>query len=124
MRVALVGSRTIPVNPHACAHIIKSLWPGVTHIVSGGCNQGADAQAHLVAALIGVEYVEFPAQWKRPDGSVNRAAGFERNTTIVENCDEVLCYWDGISRGADDTVRKARKAGKGTFVITPTKGTF
>jgi hypothetical protein len=83
--------------------------------VSGGCNEGADAQAHLVAALIGAELVEYKADWD----THGRAAGPIRNTDIVNDSDMVVAYWDGKSTGTNDTVTKARKAKKWVIVLTP-----
>ncbi len=53
-------------------------------------------------------YVEHPADWKR----LGKRAGFARNQTIVDDCDEVLAWWDGKSRGTAHTIGMARKAGK------------
>ena len=115
MKVALVGSRDIPVNPHAAAHIIRALFPNCTEIVSGGCNQGADSQAHLVAALMGVEYKEFKADWDKH----GRAAGPIRNKEIVKYSDGVVAYWDGKSRGTKSTIDFARARKIWTIIITP-----
>jgi len=115
MRVALVGSRTISVNPHVAARIIEGICPDVTEIVSGGCPKGADAQARTVAALLRAKYTEFPADWD----THGKIAGFLRNSTIVDNSDLIVAYHDGISRGTQDTINKARKQKKFVVVIMP-----
>lgn len=46
---------------------------------------------------------------------------FTRNKQIVDNCDELIIFWDGESRGTEDVIRFAGKRGKPTTVITPTE---
>jgi hypothetical protein len=46
-----------------------------------------------------------------------KAAGFIRNQEIVDNCDFVVAFWDGASRGTKDTIDRARKAKISTLII-------
>lgn len=47
-----------------------------------------------------------------------RAAPHVRNRTIARNCDRLVAFWDGQSRGTISTVEMARRLGKPVQVIT------
>ncbi len=81
-------------------------------IVSGGA-KGADSLAKKYAVDEYLEYVEYLPEWDKYD----KSAGFLRNQTIVNNCDMVLAFWDGVSRGTADTIEKAKRAMKPTFIV-------
>lgn len=123
MKIAIVGSRPPKEDApreewdrfermmKACAEYVCSL-PDGTIVVSGGA-RGIDGVAAKTAVVRGLpEPVIFPADWK----THGKAAGFMRNTRIAEECDELVAFWDGKSRGTMDTVRKASKLGKRTTV--------
>lgn len=44
---------------------------------------------------------------------------FTRNKQIVDNCDEMIAFWDGKSHGTEDAIRYARKKRKPVTVIEP-----
>lgn len=79
-------------------------------IVEGGA-RGTDSLAKSYAKERGYRYREFAADW-----NVNgRAAGPIRNSEMVKylsgkNCKGVF-FWDGVSKGTGDCLKKARKAG-------------
>ncbi len=117
MKIAIVGGR----NFNDYALLENLLWELLkvrgSHIpqdtiISGGA-RGADALAKQYAEKEYLTYIEFPAEW----GKYGKSAGFIRNQTIVDNCDMVLAFWDGKSRGTADTIEKAKKAKKPTFII-------
>lgn len=85
-------------------------FPGI--IISGGA-KGADYLAFRFAEERRIEMRVYPAEWDR----FGKSAGFIRNQTIVDNCDMVLAFWDGESRGTADTIEKAKKAKKPTFIV-------
>ena len=47
-----------------------------------------------------------------------RSAPLKRNEMMVELADAVLVIWDGVSRGADFTIRYAERTGKKIEVVT------
>jgi hypothetical protein len=104
-RVAVVGSRE-GVNPQEVVEYINSLPEG-TIVVSGGA-RGVDSWAAEAARARGLEVVEIPADW----ATYGKSAGFRRNADIVNSADEVTAFWNGISRGTQDTISKAQRAGK------------
>ena len=81
-------------------------------IISGGA-RGVDSLAKKYAVEESIPYLEFPAEWNK----YGKSAGFIRNQTIVDNCDMVLAFWDGKSAGTADTIAKAKKAKKPTFIV-------
>mgnify|MGYP001600537660 CR=1 FL=1 len=115
MKVAIVGTRFDQVmNQNVwmdVGHLVEKLAKD-TVIVSGGA-PGVDTFAWKWAETYGLpEPIIIRPKWLRPDGSLDKAAGFARNTQIVETSDVVIAFWDGESRGTKDTITKARKAGK------------
>lgn len=46
-----------------------------------------------------------------------RVAPLKRNEQMVDICDKVLVFWDGISRGTKHTIEYARKIGKPIEVV-------
>jgi len=110
MRVAIVGSRTIPEN---ICEIIMPYIPGETlRIVSGGCN-GVDKAAEQLANTLSI-----PIQTFLPEYSAyGRRAPLVRNKLIVENCDLLLAFWDGYSHGTAHVIAECIKCDKSVRVI-------
>ncbi|WP_303034431.1 hypothetical protein [uncultured Duncaniella sp.] len=101
MRLAIVGSRICP--PVDIASYI-SVNPDT--IVSGGAT-GADSFAKEYAVNNNIPIVEYlPEYWK-----YGRRAPIIRNIQIVENCDSILAFWNGFSRGTKFTIEYAAKKG-------------
>lgn len=81
-------------------------------IISGGA-RGADALGKRYAKDRDLDYIEYPADWRK----YGKSAGFKRNLQIVAACDIVLAFWDGVSGGTKDTIDKARQLKKPTFIV-------
>jgi len=119
MKLAIVGSRTFDDSfiliewLHWFAAAEDSLWNNKVEVISGGCPKGADAMAKKAALIGEFKYTEFPADWDK----YGKSAGFRRNQQIVDACDVVLVFWDGKSRGTQDTINKAKIAKKPTFIV-------
>lgn len=110
--VAIVGSREYP-DLELVRQFVRRLaakYPEAT-LVSGGA-QGVDQAAEAEAQRVGLKTLIFLAEWER----YGRSAGFRRNSTIVDNADVVVAFWDGYSRGTLDTIRKAAAAKKNLFI--------
>jgi len=111
--VAVVGSRDYPDREAVgryMGEIALTAWDSV--IVSGGA-KGPDSWAVADAEELGLHAEVFLADWP----THGKAAGFMRNTQIVERCDRVVAFWDGKSRGTLDTIQKAVKAGKPVLIL-------
>lgn len=105
MKIAIVGSRDYP-NMEKVIEYVKGLDKD-TVVVSGGA-RGVDTTAVLAAKNFGLKFEEYPADW----GKYGLRAGYIRNTTIVEESDKVVAFWDGHSKGTKDTIDKAKEVGK------------
>ena len=107
MKLAIVGSRTIPSLD--LTNYIHDL-PDV--IITGGA-KGVDAIAEDFARSHGVELVVF-----KPDYTAhNRKAPLIRNQRIVEAADEVMAFWDGHSKGTKYSIDWAKRKGKRVHVV-------
>jgi len=114
MKLAIVGSRNF-TDYNLVNNTIKNLLCPlnyITCIVSGEA-KGADFLAKRFAENQGISYIEYLAAWYK----YGKSAGFLRNQTIIDNCDMVLAFWDGKSRGTADTIKRAKKAKKPTFIV-------
>ena len=99
MRLAIVGSRICPPIDISSYLSVK---PRI--IVSGGAT-GADTYAREYAIKNNIPIVEyFPEYWR-----YGRKAPIMRNIQIVENCDFLLAFWNGHSRGTKFTIDYAAK---------------
>jgi len=108
MKIAIVGSRQCDAQA-AIEYLISSLAakdPN-TIIVSGGA-RGVDSWAAQAAERAGLKVEVYLADWN----THGKGAGFIRNTTIVEESDKVIAFWNGVSRGTQDTIIKAQGVDK------------
>ena len=104
MRIAVVGSRDF--SDAELVYQVLSRY-NISHIVSGGA-RGADTLAIVYAEVMGIPYTIYAAEWDK----YGRAAGFIRNKDIVDDCAQVIAFWNGISKGTQHTLVYARKQGK------------
>lgn len=116
MRLAIVGSRGF-TNYNLMLDIIRYHFMGTTRIpsltiISGGA-RGADTLADEACNYFGLDIQIFYPNWEEE----GKSAGLNRNTQIVNACDMVLAFWDGKSRGTADTIEKAKRAKKPTFIV-------
>ena len=115
MKLAIVGSRSF--NDY---DLLETWADSIFYmqdtdekfVVSGGAS-GADSLAEQYTNTHITTLIKFPAEWNK----YGKSAGFIRNQQIVDNCDMVLAFWDGESRGTADTIAKAKKAKKPTFIV-------
>ncbi|KKL45313.1 hypothetical protein LCGC14_2356910, partial [marine sediment metagenome] len=55
----------------------------------------------------------YRAEWDK----YGKSAGFLRNQTIIDNCDMVVAFWDGKSKGTADTINKAKRSKKPILLV-------
>lgn len=80
-------------------------------IVHGDCKTGADAMAARLAKAYRYRTEPHPADW-RPDGVLDRSAGFRRNAEMVAlGADLCLAFIKDDSAGASHCARMAEQAG-------------
>ncbi len=56
----------------------------------------------------GFEVERYEADWKR----FGRSAGPKRNLEMAKDCDYVICFWDGKSRGTASMISYAKQFNK------------
>ena len=112
MKVAVIGSRELPVNP-----LEDYLPDNVTEIVSGGA-QGIDTCAKSYALRHGLKLTEFLPEYAK----YGRGAPLRRNITIIEHADLVLAFWDGKSRGTKFVIDNCKKRNIPVAVYQPAAG--
>jgi hypothetical protein len=83
-------------------------------VISGGAN-GPDSWAEDEARKRGLKVVVHRPDWD----THGKIAGFIRNSTIINDCDRMIAFWDGRSRGTMDSIRKCQEAGKSFHVKIP-----
>ena len=110
MKIAVIGSRTFA--DYDLLEKTLSNINNISAIVSGGA-KGADSLAEKFAKLHSIPTIIF-----KPDWSLGRHAGFLRNTTIIENCDLLIAFWDNKSKGTLDSINKAKKLKKGVTIVS------
>ncbi|NBI65979.1 DUF2493 domain-containing protein [Pseudoflavonifractor sp. 60] len=108
MRVAVIGSRGLQVND-----LEKYLPKETTEIVSGGA-RGVDSSAREYAVQHGLRLTEYLPEYDK----YGRGAPLKRNSTIIENADLVLAFWDGSSRGTKFVIDNCKKRNIPVEVIT------
>ncbi len=99
MKVAVIGSRTIEE-----VDLEKYLPKECDEIVSGGA-KGVDQCAAEYARRKQIKLTEFFPKYEK----YGRAAPIRRNYQIVEYADQVLAFWDGVSKGTLSVIKHCEK---------------
>lgn len=111
MRVLVCGSRTF--NDY---ELMKEVL-GVRHITTiiHGKARGADSLAGRYSEELSIDVIEFPAEWDK----YGRSAGHIRNGQMVTEGKPhlVIAFWDRSSRGTQDMINQAEKAGVPVEVV-------
>ncbi|MGL5189759.1 MAG: DUF2493 domain-containing protein [Paraclostridium sp.] len=81
-------------------------------IISGGA-KGADALAETYAKHNNLETKIFLPQYNL----WGKIAPLIRNSEMIKECDQVLAFWDGKSRGTKYTIDNANKNNKKVDII-------
>ena len=117
MNIAIVGSRKFAnleadkEAERAVRDYVRKL-PSDTVIISGGA-RGVDTWAEHAADDYGLETLIFEANWE----AYGKSAGVIRNKEIIANCDRLVAFWDGTSKGTKHSIEQARIIGKPIEVI-------
>ena len=71
--------------------------------IISGCAKGPDQLGIRYAIEKGYQVLKYPADWNK----YGLAAGPIRNTQMINNADAVIVFYDGKSKGTQDTINKA-----------------
>ncbi len=102
MIIAVIGSRTF--NDYEKVKEKLGKIDNISMIVSGGA-RGADRLGVRFAKENGIPYKEYLPDWDKH----GKSAGFIRNYDIIKNCNYVVAFWDGQSKGTKHSIDLARK---------------
>ncbi len=81
-------------------------------ILSGHC-RGVDLLAERYAYEKGFSVKIYEAQWNK----YGKSAGPIRNEIMILNCDSVIAFWDGKSKGTKSLISLAEKHNKPVDVV-------
>lgn len=122
MKLAIVGSRSW-TDAEKIEKAIFDFWmnnqidESDLIIVSGGA-RGADKIAENWADANGVPKIIHLPDWDK----YGKSAGFVRNKLIVQDCDVLICFWDGTSKGCMNSVKVAKELGKKVVLYQTEEG--
>jgi len=110
MKLAIIGSRSFNDYDKLKNEVDKI--KDITTIISGGA-KGADTLAEKYAFEKNIPIKIFPANWSK----FGKQAGIIRNKEIIDNCDKVIAFWDGESRGTKNSITVAKNKGKEVILV-------
>ena len=83
-----------------------------TEVISGGA-RGADTYAREFAIKYNLPLTEYLPEYDK----YGKTAPLVRNKLIVENCDCLIAFWDGASKGTKFTLDYAKEKGKKVKIV-------
>ncbi len=110
-RVAIIGSRRYP-DLERVEGYVEGLATDAS-LVTGSAS-GVDAAATRAARRRGLPVRVVGASFEE---SRDAAAGAARNQRLVDHCDVLVAFWDGVSEGTRRTVDRALDSGKEVHVF-------
>jgi hypothetical protein len=117
-RILITGSQTW-TDEAAIAEALKAVYEPGAILVSGHCPRGADAIAERIWTELGGTVEEHPAEW-RPNGALDRGAGFKRNAAMVKSHpDTAVAFIKDKSHGSTHCAGLAQDAGIPTDIHRP-----
>lgn len=93
--------------------VVKSL-PSHVAVITGGA-RGVDREAYLAGQEFRLNQEVYPAEW----GEYGKSAGVIRNTQMIDDCTDVIAFWDMKSPGTRHAIGYANTEGKLRFVFPP-----
>jgi hypothetical protein len=111
MRLAVVGSRSFS-SYQTLEWNLNPYLNTCLHLVSGGA-EGADSLAQEYAKRKGLGITVYYPAWQQ-----GMSAGFICNQKIIDDCDMMIAFWDGESKGTEHSIKTMELTGKGLIVIT------
>lgn len=119
MKLAVVGSRNF--NDYGMmvyyVDMFNFQWKEITEIISGGA-KGADSLAEKYASERNIPIKVFKPEWDK----YGKSAGFKRNIKIIDECDALIAFWDGKSKGTKHSIDLAKKQHKKVIIYYFNRG--
>ena len=104
MKLAVIGTKEFADLNFLTTILIKI--PNIKLIISGGA-PGTDTLAKQFAIQTKIEFLEFPPDYKKYGDKAKHI----RDKLIVEECDELITFWDGKCEGTKYTMNYAKQLG-------------
>ena len=82
-------------------------------VILSGCATGADALGERYAKENDFKVEKYPANWEK----YGKYAGPKRNKEMAKNCDCIICFWDGKSKGTKSMITLAEEYKKPIRII-------
>lgn len=118
MNVAIIGGRDFDDFELLESILVSSIdLSKVSNIVSGGA-KGADRLAEMFAEKYELEMIIHKADWKLH----GRGAGIIRNEHIIKDSDMIFAFWDGKSKGTQNSILRAQRLNKKLHIIYYNQG--
>lgn len=111
VKLAIVGSREFN-DYEILKNNINNLDLEIECIISGG-SKGADTLGEKYADEMNIPKIIYKPDWNKH----GRIAGLIRNNDIINNCDYVIAFWNGISSGTLDSINKAKHLNKKLLIV-------
>ncbi len=105
MKLAVIGTKKF-TDFKFLSTTLKQI-SNIEMIISGGA-PGTDALAIQFAIQNQIKFLEFPPDYKK----FGDKAKHIRDKLIVEECDELIAFWDGKCEGTEYTMDYAKQLGK------------
>jgi hypothetical protein len=109
--VAIVGSRRFP-DIERVEKFVKEL-PPMTRLLTGSAS-GVDAAATRAARRRGLALQVLSASFEELNDPARAAA---RNQSLIDQCDSLVAFWDGVSTGTRATIDRALDSGREVHVF-------
>lgn len=116
MKIAIIGSREYPDLREV--RLFVHALPFDTIVISGGA-AGVDSAAESTARVCRLTRFIFEPVVATPGRTAYVAALHARNKRIAEECERMVAFHDGVSKGTMRTVEYARSLGRDVEVRTP-----
>ena len=110
MKLAIIGTKKF-TDFTFLSSILKEIF-NIKMIISGG-TFGTDTLAKKFAIQNKIKFKEFPPDYKK----FGDKAKHIRDKLIVEECDELIAFWDGKCEGTNYTMDYAKQLGKPVKII-------
>jgi hypothetical protein len=105
MKTIIAGSRYLSDSEITRLCIKMCPWHReITEVICGGAN-GPDTFGRQWAEQNGIPVRMLSADW----ATYEKRAGIIRNTRMVDEADSLILIWDGVSKGSQDTLQKAKE---------------
>jgi len=113
MKLAIIGSRSFNDVAFISSELDKLFESNRLDLIVSGGARGADSIGTEWARSKGIPCKVHLPDWDR----YGKSAGFIRNELIINDCDAVIAFWDGKSRGTLHSINLAKKKGRELTIL-------